>query len=165
MNHIDILRRCYELAATSPDPSNQNGAVLVVGYGRNDVVLGEGCNSFTPGVEPTPTKLADRDWRMAHIEHAERVAIYSAVRKGIALIGPTLYCPWAPCSDCAKAIVLMGVRRLVAHKDRLDMTPARWRKSVEIGCSILQLAGVELEMVSGSIGGPPVLVNGELWMP
>lgn len=42
-------------------------------------------------------------------EHAERNAIAYAARHGITLGGSALYCTHAPCRDCARALVSVGV--------------------------------------------------------
>lgn len=42
-------------------------------------------------------------------EHAERNAIGFAARHGISLMGTDLYCTHAPCLDCARALVSVGV--------------------------------------------------------
>lgn len=152
------LERCYDLALSSPDPSNQNGAIVVGWDGER---LGESCNCFTPGVQVTPELLADRDWKIAHIEHAERAAIYDAGDCN----GATMYCPWAPCCDCARAIALSGIGKLVVHGKRLNETPARWLVSVEQGMGIVRAAGVEIEVFDGELIASPVLVNGKLWQP
>lgn len=47
-------------------------------------------------------------------EHAERAAIYQAARTGTKLAGSTVYLTWYPCADCARALVAVGVDRLVA---------------------------------------------------
>jgi dCMP deaminase len=43
-------------------------------------------------------------------EHAERNAIYYAAAQGITLGGSDLYVTHQPCSDCARALVSLGVR-------------------------------------------------------
>lgn len=155
-----LLGDAYRLAQGSSDPSNQNGAVLVDSSHRT--ALSYGRNELPPGIEGD---ITDRAWKMANIEHAERSAIYGAARHGHIVENSVLICPWAACTDCARAIVLSGVRLLVVHKDRMDMTPDRWRDSVEAGNKILRAGGVEIQQFSGRIGCGPIIVNGERWEP
>ncbi|MBI1264593.1 MAG: hypothetical protein GC187_07650 [Alphaproteobacteria bacterium] len=45
--------------------------------------------------------------------HAEMSVISTAARKGISLVGKTLYCTTFPCHSCAKHIVASGIIRVV----------------------------------------------------
>jgi len=72
------------------------------------------------------------------IEHAERVAIYDASMKGIRLYGSVLYLyPYPPCAECARAIVLSGIKTvclplpLIQHPDLLV-------RKIDIGIEILK---------------------------
>lgn len=153
-----LLRRAYRLALRSPDPSTQNAGIVLDAFGRP---MGRGINTFTPGIEITPD-LLERPKKYAYIEHAERMAIFDAFRHGG---GPlyTLVCPWAACTDCARDIVLSGVRTLIRH-ERGD-SPS-WNQSIFDGDRIMNAAGVEIITVSGPLGGcDPIRYNGELWTP
>lgn len=158
---IDYLRMAYQAARHSPDPSNQNGAVLVT----QDKQVAFACNQFTPGFEPTPAILADRDVKLLYMEHAERGAIYGAAMKGLVTAGASLICPWAACADCARAIAASGITDVYTHQERMAKTPERWRMSVAIGEVILVAAKVKLHYVQVNLGCDPVLVNGEAWKP
>ena len=157
-----FLGQAYDAASSSPDPSNQNGAVLV----RAPFCLSAGRNEFPRGIEVTEELLNDRDKKLFYIEHAERNAIYSAVRDGAVVAGSTLVCPWHSCADCARAIVLCGITKVIGHKQRMDLTPDRWKASVAAGHKLLLDCGVALEFYDGKLGNcPKILVNGELWEP
>lgn len=158
----DYLRLAYEAASKSPDPSNQNGAVLYDVLHAAEVPSN---NCFTPGIAWTPEQLADREWKLFYIEHAERNAIFGAMRQQLATAGATLYCPWFACADCARAIVLSGVAQVIGHQDRIDKTPDRWKASVAAGLELIRAGGVRVEMISGKLDATPILVNGEIWQP
>lgn len=155
----EYLKKCYELASLSPDPSNQNGAILVARYNQKF----EGWNRWAPGFSPTPEQAADRDWKLAHIEHAERSALFGAMVDGMPTRGGTLFCPWAACADCARAISLAGIADLFVHKARMDTTPERWKASVEQGLDIIRRGGTKIHVYEGEVGGVPIRANGELW--
>lgn len=65
-----------------------------------DLVMGEG------------RLISDTD-RYHFIEHAERAALFQALRIRSDLTEATIYCTRFPCSDCARAILWSGVRRAV----------------------------------------------------
>lgn len=157
-----FLRLSYDLASGSPDRSNQNGAVIVNAYGQ---MVSMGRNEFTTGIVPTAEQLADRDWKLFHIEHAERNAIFPLVGRSSADAPFTMVCQWFACGDCARAIVLSGITKVIGHKERMDMTPERWKDSVEAGLNIIRAGGVEIEFYSGKLNATPIIVNGEIWVP
>lgn len=152
----------YQVAALSPDPSNQNGAVIIDDAG---VLIAQGCNTlmmadFGHGLKK---RLEDREWKYAHIEHAERAAVYGLIGKQ--WTGKlTMITPWAACPDCARAIIQAGIRRVIVHRERMDMTPERWHKSVDTGLEILQRSNVVLDTLAGTLPAS-ITVNGEPWSP
>lgn len=161
---IDIvhLRLCYGLAKASPDRSNQNGALLL----RGDQIISTGRNDFPIGLEVTEDMITDRDKKLFYIEHAERTAIYNAAAVGERTRETIMYCPWFACDSCARAIILSGISKVIGHKQRMDMTPDRWKASVEAGLQMLRDCGVEMEFYDGPIGAcEPIIINGEKWQP
>jgi dCMP deaminase len=124
-------------ATKSPDPSTQNGGVIV----REGAILGTGCNEFPRGVAYLPERW-ERPAKYAYIEHAERNSIFDAVRCGNFTLGATLYCPWFACADCARAIIQAGIVRVVGLAERV--TNERWNESIVIGDTMLSEAGVQI---------------------
>jgi dCMP deaminase len=165
----DFLRKAYINARDfSDDPSTQNGSVLVpAGYPLNRVFFG--ANRFPSGIKVTPERLADRDTKLAFMQHAERDAIFKAARNGISTDGATLYCPWYACIECAKAIIGAGITRVVGHLQAIQKTPDRWKENIQVAEKMLDEAGVERTyLVSDLFGSDPdyqVLFNGEYWIP
>lgn len=156
-----FLAMCYETAARSPDPSNQNGA-MIVDYSHGSV---SGRNEPTRGFEVTPAMLGDRDLKLIHFEHAERNAIYAAARSGFITRDKAMFCPWAACADCARAISCASIADLYVHGERMDTTPERWRASVEQGLAIIRAGGTQIHVIRGPIDGPDIIVNGARWSP
>jgi dCMP deaminase len=110
---LDLVDRAKAFSKASPDTSRKTGCVIDTynslweGY-----ALIYGCNNFPDGVLITPERLS-RPLKYAYTEHAERMAIYKAAAAGIELSGSTMYLSWYPCADCARAIVLSEIKRLV----------------------------------------------------
>ena len=153
------LLLAYNQALQSPDPSNQCGAVVTDGL----LVCG-GCNDFPDFItqQEIDANISDRDWKLKHIRHAEQSACLAWV--GQAKQGDlVMYCPWAACIECAKDIHASQITRLVVHKQRMDLTPERWKKSVDDGLDYLARGGVTIEYCDTEIVVPGVLVNGEKW--
>jgi len=123
-------------ALLSPDPSTQNGAILV----RDDIV-GRGYNCFPDGVEYLPERWK-RPIKYSYIEHAERNAIFNAARCGSCAAGTTLYCTWFACADCARAIIQAGVVRVVGVAKHASH--GQWNESISIGDIMMAEAGIEV---------------------
>lgn len=161
---LDVMARCYELALNSPDPSTQNGAVLVDDAGM--FKYSEAWNEFPRGSEYTDERW-ERPLKYRYIEHAERNSIYFAARHGLSTDGMGMVCPWAACSDCARAIIQAGITVLVVHKQAHDrVRNDHWAGEIAIAQGMFVDAGVQMIFLDADIGSvKPVLHDGKLWTP
>lgn len=162
-DHV-ILGQCYREASNSPDTSTQLCAVVANKGGT--VKWGTlSYNGFVHGWKPTVEDY-ERPRKYLVTEHAERRAIYRAAKLGIALEGCTLYCTWAACVDCARAIVESGITKLVRHYPPLDEATERWLESVSLGDQIMKNGGVKIVDIIGPIPEAlPILRGGEIFDP
>jgi len=157
------MRLAYNLAAEiSPDPSTQVGALLI--HPSQQEIL-YGVNHLLPGYPKSPADLTDRARKYKIIEHAERDVIYKAARLGFPTNEAIMVCPWAACTDCARAICLSGVKRVISHADALDQTPSRWQEDLQMAKEIFKSANVEYVFWRGSVGACRNLFNGAYWNP
>lgn len=151
------LRIAYNAAASSPDPSTQNGAVIVR-KDMHDVILSTGCNDFPPGIKQIPERWEDRTLKYEYVCHAEVSAILGAQHFGI--VGTTLYVPWYACTNCAKYAILAGIKRIVGHQQVRDFAEAHnpgWSKSVALGLDMLDEAGVMCSWYDGPVPAAPTI--------
>lgn len=155
-----LFKTCYQLATKSPDPSTQNGAVLV--HLRN--IVGYGWNDFPQGVD-TQYWHGDKIDKYARVVHAEVAAILSAARQGYSTIGTTLICPWAACSNCAKHIAAAGISKLIRHSfaNSGTSTGSHWFAECQLGDEIMQQAGVEIFEVEPLTTNIQLRRDGILW--
>lgn len=156
-----LLKMAYEKAKESKDPSTQNAALLVNDTGR---VLVADINRFPESVI-TNKERWERPLKYKFVEHAERNVCYISAKQGIKTEGLTMVCPWAACSDCARAIIQSGIIRLVTHQQAHERSPEFWAKEIEIAFAMLKEAGVEIVIYNGTIGVEGVLHSGQLWTP
>jgi dCMP deaminase len=158
---VDFLRLAYNYADKfSPDPSTRVGAIIVTADTKTVIY---GCNHLTDGMESTD--LSNRTLKYKVIEHAERDAIFYASKRGISLQNATMYCPWAACCDCARAIVLSGIQEVICHGNALDQTPDRWKEDIDLATKILEGSGVKYTWWYGNVGDCQNLFNGKYWSP
>lgn len=160
-----LLAKAYQVATESPDPSTQNGALIVSPGGS---ILVSECNRFPVGIEVTDELRNNRELKLKLIEHAERNAIYAHARDHsfMSTEGLFMVCPWAACADCARAIVQAGIRRLYVHKQRMEITAERWADEVSIGRAILEDGLVQVVEFDGPVwGAPDILISHQRWNP
>ena len=137
--------------AASDDPkakmvaSSGVGAVLT----RGNQEISRSANILPPRI--ADARIGDRnavadEERYHIIEHAERAAIFRALRNGHDLSDATIYCTRFPCSDCARAIVWAGITRAVFPSGFAG--EERWLASQRAALSMLREAGVTVRYLS-----------------
>lgn len=137
------LELAKHVASWSKDPSRKIGAVAV---GPKGQVLAQGYNGFPRGISDSLTNYENREKKYELIVHAEMNVIYNASYNGTSLDGSTLYVYGLPvCSDCAKGVIQVGVKRVVMADLPL---PEHWKKSCEKTKELFDEAGVEWRFYS-----------------
>ncbi|MBU0959009.1 MAG: hypothetical protein KKB31_03620 [Nanoarchaeota archaeon] len=181
-NEIDIayLREAYKLAMKSPDPSTQNGALIVNTNKWFDLspanLVSTAFNRFPRGVTESHYRLTTRNQKYPRIVHAERGVVFNAAYNGKSTAGKIMYVPWYACAECAQAIIEGGLSEVVGYAGperwwTEQVTEAGgdgkedWAKSISIAMSMLDEAGVKRRIVDGPIGGVEVLFRGRLMLP
>ena len=125
----------------SKDPSTQIGAVAI---GEKGQVLAQGYNGFPRKVDETEERLQNRETKYKYVVHAEMNCIYNASYNGAKLDGATMYVYGLPvCHECAKAIIQVGIKRVVIPFDHIQDLPDRWRDSTKLTMRMFDEAGVE----------------------
>ena len=138
--YMDIAKR---IAAWSKDPSRKIGAVAVGSKGQ---ILSQGYNGFPRGILDSSERYNNRERKYQLVVHAEMNVIFNATFNGVSLDGASLYVYGLPvCSECAKGIIQVGVKRIVILTD--DVVPDIWTNSFKITSEMLSEAGVEWQWV------------------
>jgi dCMP deaminase len=140
MNETDYLREALRYArAVSHDTNTQVGAVLVAG------------KRLVYGVNRAACRI-DGASKYQITEHAERAAIYKAAAVGVATAGATMYAPWFACTDCARGIILSGIREVVGLVSLRQATPQRWVENLELADEMLSRGGVNTRWLNETVG-------------
>jgi len=134
----NLLDQAIAVARHSPNQVRKVGAVLLPRDGGPPL---QSCNTFPLGVQDNAQRHLG-DGRLIWMEHAERNAIFTAARHGRSTFDATLASSYFPCTDCARAIIQAGIRRLVTLPPDLD-DPV-WGASFGPSHTMLLEAGVEL---------------------
>ncbi|CCD94621.1 CMP/dCMP deaminase zinc-binding [Bradyrhizobium sp. ORS 375] len=145
-DRIDYWMDQAALAATqSKDRSRKVGCAIV--DERHGVVVSTGWNGFPRGVNDNVEARHERPAKYKWTEHAERNAIFNAARRGTSTDGCTIFLPWFPCSDCARAIIQSGISRIVCVTH--DDNDAQWSADMDVAASMLVEADVHIQYVAG----------------
>lgn len=150
MKDIKWDKRYIELAKSvstwSKDPSKKIGAIAVSSRGS---VLAQGYNGFPRGMEDSESRYNDRELKYKYVVHAEMNAIYNATYYGVSLDGATLYVYGLPvCSECAKGIIQVGIKRVVIMADDI---PEKWSESFKVTKEMFDEIGIKVEFLYGDI--------------
>ena len=140
MTPADLFDAAITAARGSPNQVRKVGAVLLPDDGGAAIAT---CNTFPAGVADTGQRHLG-DGRLIWMEHAERNAIYAAARSGRSTQGATLASSYFPCTDCARAIVQAGIRRLITLAP--DPADPVWGASFGPSETMLREAGVVIEL-------------------
>lgn len=133
-----FMEICDVLSKRSKDPSTKLGCVII---GEHREILTTGYNCFPRGIDDNNPERYITPLKYKWIEHAERNAIYNAIRCNTALMNSCLYCNWIPCTDCCRAIIQSGIKEIVAK----DLSvPDRWVSDFRQSCIMLSEAGIKL---------------------
>jgi dCMP deaminase len=118
-----FMSLAHHIAHWSKERGRRVGTVIV---GVDNEIRATGFNGFPRGVNDELAHRHDPDTGEKYFwsSHAERNAVYSAARIGIPLRGCTIYVPWFPCGECAKAIIQSGIVELVAYEP--DLSDGKW---------------------------------------
>jgi dCMP deaminase len=124
----------------SKDPSTQCGAVIV----RPDqTIVSTGYNGFPRGIPDNSEFYADREYKLAHVIHAEMNALLFAREP---VNGYTLYIwPFMCCDRCAMHVIQAGIKRVVTVRASQDVIE-RWGESIKRSMDAFTEAGVSVHL-------------------
>jgi len=146
-NLTELDLRFIELAdivsTFSQDKSTKIGAVLV---DDNGIVLETAFNTFPKGLDTTIQSRFERPDKYLYTEHAERALLYKCCKNGIKTNGTTMYIQWFSCAECARAIIMSGVKTVVCQEPdfKNDEKSQRWEESQKVAMQMFKEAGIEI---------------------
>ena len=140
---IRYLELAELVASWSKDPSSKIGAVAV---GSKGEVLAQGYNGFPRGINDLASRYTTREIKYKYVVHAEMNVIYNATYNGVSLDGSTIYVSGLPvCSDCAKGIIQVGIKRVVMKEQNI---PQHWAESWAMTAGMFDEANISWEFIN-----------------
>lgn len=134
------IKQVELIAQRSRDAQMQVGAVAVDSENR---LCSTGYNGFPRGIENTEDRWL-RSTKYKFVVHAEINLIANAVRTGVRLENCTIYLSIPPCTECAKAIIQSGFKKVIYQKLPNPDSPLDYKHSF----NLLKEAGVEITQFS-----------------
>ena len=128
------------IATWSKDTSTKTGAIVV---GPDKEIRATGYNGFVRGVDDEVAARYERPTKYDFFEHAERNAVYNACLTGTSLKGCTMYATHDPCTDCARAIIQSGIKKVVTCKFPANAVQM-WHDKASFSEEMFKEAGVEV---------------------
>jgi len=137
-----LFKQAEKRALQSRKPNTKVGALLL---DKNDEVILEACNDYIHPVYDSENTESAQDKKM-YSEHAERHLIYSAIRFGIhEFQDKKLVVTHFPCCDCARAIILIGIKKLLVKAQSSDENFHRkWKGNIDVSHRMLIQNNVEI---------------------
>lgn len=124
----------------SKDPSTKVGALFLAPGSFQ--VLSMGYNGFCRGIDDTKNSRWERPAKYLYVCHSEQNGIYNACRRGTSLEKSIAVVTLFPCSDCAKALIQVGVETLISIKP--DFTEKRWGAQFKVSMEMFEEVGMKL---------------------
>lgn len=141
-------RRFIEIAKLvstwSKDRSTKVGAVIV---DESDwTLVSVGFNGMPRLVDDGVEERHSRPAKYLYTEHAERNAIFNAARAGRSTLGTTMCLNFdsLPCTDCARAVIQAGIKRLVGEGKPFPGRGAGTDYHLQESLEMLREANVEM---------------------
>lgn len=134
-----------KLASTwSEDTSRGVGAVIV---GPANDIRSVGYNTMPRKIDSSIDSRHSREngEKYYWFEHAERNAIYNAVRSGMMTYDCTMYSSVFPCASCMRAIVQSGIKALKTVQP--DLNDAKFGRSFEVSLEMAKEAGLDISFI------------------
>ncbi len=119
----------------SKDPSTQVGAVIIDKKTRK--VISSGYNGFPRNLDDNQIPQ-ERPEKYLYVVHAELNAILHALRD---LTDCSLYVTVFPCSECMKAVVQTGIKKVVYLN---ELSGENWEASKNATMKLAELAKIEV---------------------
>lgn len=146
-----FLKLAAEIALKSGCVRSKRGAVLV----KNNKVLVKTYNIPFPENQFCQKRGCLRDklglgmgkeLEKCRAVHAEAKAVSLAAKKGLATKGATAYVTCMPCMNCAKVMLVAGIKEIYFLDDHADKTSVVFLEKMGVKCQRVKLESDDVKM-------------------
>lgn len=130
----------YNADLFSKDPNRKVGTLLM----KSDFssILSTGINGFPRKVNDDEGPRWERPTKYKYVIHAEINAICNAARSGTSIDNCSAIVTMFPCSDCSKALIQAGVKKI--YSPRPDLTDERWGEHFKISLEMFNEVDIDV---------------------
>jgi len=139
-----FMNMVYLIAMKSKDENTHIGAVIV---GSDNEIITTGYNGLVRGIKDDLPERQEKPEKYFWFEHAERNAIYNAVRIGVSLMGCKIYTNGIPCADCARAIIQSGIKEVIVDRRWNEDNSEKWADNAKRSKIMFEEACVKVRYV------------------
>lgn len=129
--------------------------IIATGYVGSPIGLPH-CDDVGHELKDTVHEDGHASRHCVRTNHAEQNAICQAARFGTSIEGGTLYCKMIPCYTCAKMIINVGIKRVVAQKNY---------HAGEDSQRVFKEAGIQFDILDGTLEEYPDQVPARTAVP
>ena len=142
MSSFDLLVQARKRALLSKKPNTKVGAILA---DKDNNIIFEASNDYIQPLYTDPSLESEAE-RSFYSEHAERRLIFSAARSGFCSFHDvTLVVTHFPCCDCARAIILIGINKIIVSSSDADNTfVKKWDHNTSVSKKMLECGKVSI---------------------
>jgi len=137
----------YLIGMKSKDDSTHLGAVIVA---EDNTIISVGYNGLPRGVRYSYQRQ-QRPEKYYWFEHAERNAVFNAIRIGANIKDSIMYTNGTPCCDCARAVIQAGIKKVIVDKSWDSGNKDIWLEQSKKSRVMFAEAGIELVEWDGEI--------------
>lgn len=140
----DYFMQIAKVVSTkSKDCSTKVGSVVVNQFNN---IVATGFNGCCRGIDDTVGGRYQHPDKMFFVEHSETNALHAAARIGIPLDGASIYTTKYPCSNCARAIIQCGLRKVITYPS--DITNKLWNEHAIHSEQMFSETNVEVKLMT-----------------
>ena len=142
----------YLIGMKSKDPSTRVGAVIVT---ASNEIISTGYNGLPRNINDKLVRYTDKSYKYLSLNHAEENAILHCAKNGILVKGCSMFTPWIPCARCAKAIIQVGITRIIYDTNfpgnNIKNQHNSWLQSINISLELLAEANIRIKKFTGKL--------------
>jgi dCMP deaminase len=143
--NTDKLNKFYQLAVFqadlfSKDPSKKVCALFIAP--ETYQILSAGYNGMPRGIDEKIESRWERPIKYKYVVHAETNGIYNSSLNGVSLKNSICIVTMFPCSNCAKALIQVGVKKVITQEPNLEHE--RWGEDFKYSLELLKEVNMDI---------------------
>jgi dCMP deaminase len=129
----------------SKDPHTKVGAILLDSeFSR---ILSTGINGFPRNMNDNMKSRWERPTKYKYVAHAEMNAICNAAKSGVSLDNSIAIVTLFPCSNCAKALIQAGIKKIYVPENCMKCNIEEWEDDFKVSREMLNEVNIDINII------------------